>query len=139
MLPYFPRIVEGLKVYLTMKPEDETSISLQAQAIGKKTFYLQNLNYVIAISFSTDTFGALARTIGKDNFMPFASDSLQHGLTLVEQNNDPNLRRSVFGLFAALSTVMNDQMAPALPKVVELLIESIKSSEGIVVSFTLYF
>lgn len=39
MLPYFPRIVEGLKVYLTMKPEDETSISLQAQAIGKK--YLQ--------------------------------------------------------------------------------------------------
>uniref|UniRef100_A0A6M2DTC3 Putative karyopherin importin beta 3 n=1 Tax=Xenopsylla cheopis TaxID=163159 RepID=A0A6M2DTC3_XENCH len=112
MLPYFPRIVEGLKVYLTMKPEDETSISLQAQAI--------------------DTFGALARTIGKDNFMPFASESLQHGLTLIEENNDPNLRRSVFGLFAALSTVMNGQIGPALPKIVELMTESIKSSEGIV-------
>lgn len=81
----------------------------------------------------------MARTIGKDNFMPFASESLQHGLTLIEENNDPNLRRSVFGLFAALSTVMNGQIGPALPKIVELMTESIKSSEGIVVSLMIIF
>lgn len=62
-----------------------------------------------------------------------ASDTLQLGLKILDETNDPDIRRSVYALFAALSIVMKDDISPALPKIVEQMIDSIQSSEGIVV------
>ena len=58
MLPYFSRLIEGLKMYL-VKSDEEDIITLRPQAI--------------------DTFAALVRTIGKDNFLPLAVDTLNLG------------------------------------------------------------
>lgn len=55
-------------------------------------------------------------------------------MNLIEETNDPDIRKVVYGLFASISTVMKKDMAPALPKIVDFMIESIQSTEGIVVS-----
>lgn len=46
----------------------------------------------------TDTLGVLARTVGKDNFMPLAGDCIQMGMTLLSEATDPDLRRCWFVL-----------------------------------------
>lgn len=76
----------------------------------------------------------VAQFIGAENFKPLAPDTLQLGLKILNDTDDPDIRKSVFALFAALSIVMKDDISPALPKIVEQMIDSIQSSEGIVVS-----
>ncbi|XP_015437006.1 PREDICTED: importin-4 [Dufourea novaeangliae] len=111
MLPYFERIVSILDTYLSEKQTQET-MCLQVQAV--------------------DTLGVLARTIGDKNFAPLAGRSLNFGLNLLKETQDPDLRKSIFGLFASISTIMKKEMASALPDIVENMILSIQSSEGIV-------
>ena len=81
----------------------------------------------------TDTLGVIARTIGDKNFAPLADRSLNFGMKLLKQTEDPDLRKSVYGLLASISTIMKKEMATALPQIVEYMITSIQSSEGIVV------
>lgn len=76
----------------------------------------------------------IAQFIGADNFKPLATESLQLGLRILDSSDDPDVRKSVFALFAALAIVMKEDITPALPKIVEQMIDSIQSSEGIVVS-----
>lgn len=116
MLPYFPRLIEGLKAYL-VKTDDENIKELRPRAI--------------------DTLATLARTIGKENFMHLCIDTMNFALTLLsEANNDePELRTSLYNLLAALSEVMNVEMAPFLPKIVESMLESVKSTEGLMPKF----
>lgn len=111
MMPYFPRVIECLKEYLTADPDSDLSC-LQAQAV--------------------DTLGVLARTIGPDNFRPLSQESLQLGLNLVNATDDPDIKKSVYGLFASLSTVMKSDIGSVLPTIVQQMIESIQSSDGIV-------
>lgn len=114
MLPYFPQLIEGLKMYL-VKTDNEDIQSLRPQAI--------------------DTLATLARTIGKDNFMPLTNDTMNFALQLLrETNNDePELRTSLYNLFAALSEVLTLEMAPVLPEIVGRMLDSVKSSEEVVV------
>ena len=42
---------------------------------------------------AVDTLGMLARTIGKNNFMPLAEECIQLGLKLISELDDPDLRR----------------------------------------------
>ncbi|KAF7381213.1 hypothetical protein HZH68_016088 [Vespula germanica] len=114
MLPYFEKIISILNGYLTEKQTDET-MCLQIQAV--------------------DTLGVIARTIGDEHFAPLATRSLEFGLKLLKETEDPDLRKSIYGLFASISTVMKKEIAMALPQIVEYAINSIQSSEGIVPHF----
>jgi hypothetical protein len=42
-----------------------------------------------------DTLGVLARNIGPETFMPLADECVQLGLGLLENADDPDLRRCV--------------------------------------------
>ncbi|KAG7189765.1 hypothetical protein KM043_017429 [Ampulex compressa] len=114
MLPYFERIVSILNGYFTQTQTKET-MCLQIQAV--------------------DTLGVIARTIGNQHFAPLAARSLEFGMKLLKDTEDPDLRKSIYGLFASISTVMKKEMAMALPEIIEHMIISIQSSEGIVPHF----
>ncbi|KOC63425.1 Importin-4 [Habropoda laboriosa] len=114
MLPYFERVVSILNGYLSEKQTEET-MCLQVQAV--------------------DTLGVFARTIGEKNFAPLAGRSLEFGMKLLKETEDPDLKKSVYGLFASISTVMKKEMAAVLPEIIDNMISSIQSSEGIVPHF----
>ncbi|XP_066592125.1 importin-4-like [Prorops nasuta] len=114
MLPYFMKIISILNAYLTEKQTDE-NLCLQVQAI--------------------ETLGILARTIGDEHFSPLAGRSLNLGMTLLKETDDPDIRKSIYSLFASISTVIKKDMAVVLPHIIEYMITSIQSSEGIVPHF----
>ncbi|XP_076355100.1 importin-4-like isoform X1 [Tachypleus tridentatus] len=113
--PYFPQILEQLKVYLC-EPQPGELLPLQVQAV--------------------DTLGVLARTIGRNHFIPMASDCMNMGLSLIDKVHDPDLRRCTYGLFASISVVLKGDMSPYLPVVMENMIDSLQSTEGIVTHFS---
>lgn len=82
-----------------------------------------------------DTLGVLARTIGEQNFAPLATKSLELGLNLLKETDDPDAKKSIYGLLASISTVMKEEMSSVLPVIAEYMINSVQSSEGIVVIF----
>lgn len=116
MLPYFPQLVEGLNMYF-VKTEAEDIKELRPQAI--------------------DTLATLARTIGKENFLPLTNNVMNFALTFLAeiQNDEPELRTSLYNLFAALSEVVGPEMISVLPKIVERMLDSVKSSEEVVADF----
>lgn len=114
MLPYFPRLIEGLKVYL-VKSDNADICSLRPQAI--------------------DTLAALARTIGRENFLPLANDTMNFALTLLDDADDPDIRRSLYNLIASLAEVVHEEMAPVLPKIIERMITTVQSTEEVVPEF----
>lgn len=114
MIPYFPSIIEILKVYLTEEQSADT-ICIQTQAV--------------------DTLGVLARSVGSEHFLPLAQGTVELGLNLLNKTDDPELRKSCYGLFAALSTVLKDDMRNILHTVVETMLEALQSEEGIVPQF----
>ncbi|XP_053955032.1 importin-4-like [Anastrepha ludens] len=114
MLPYFPRLITILQSYLA-PTENEDIISLRPQAI--------------------DTLAALARTIGKQNFMPLATDTMTFALNLLEKAEDPDVRRALYNLIASLAEVVNEEMASVFPKVIERMFDSILSTEEVVPEF----
>ncbi|XP_003484719.1 importin-4 [Bombus impatiens] len=114
MLPYFEKIITILDGYLSEKQIEET-MCLQVQAV--------------------DTLGVIARTIGDKNFAPLAGRSLNFGMKLLKETEDPDLKKSIYGLFASISTIMKKEIASALPEIIEYMITSIQSSEGIVPHF----
>lgn len=111
MAPYFNQIIEILKMYL-VNSTDENIVALRPQAI--------------------DTLAAVAQNIGKDHFLPLAQDSLTFGLQLISEGQEPELKRSCYSLFASIGEVMNEEIAPALPKIIECMLASVRSSEGLV-------
>ncbi|XP_055689529.1 importin-4-like [Lutzomyia longipalpis] len=114
MLPYFQQIIQILKLYL-VKTDDEDLRALRPQAI--------------------DTLAALARTIGKENFLPLSSDALNFGLALIEDCKEPDLKRACYNLFASVAEVLNQDIASVLPTIVTAMLESVKSTEGIMPDF----
>ena len=85
-----------------------------------------------------DTLGVIVRTIGSngknDKTVAIALRALKCGMNLLKEIDDPDLKKSVYGLFASVSMVMQKEMDFALSPIVEQMISSIKSSEGVVVS-----
>ncbi|KAK2193044.1 hypothetical protein NP493_18g10006 [Ridgeia piscesae] len=115
MVPYFPQIIEELKKYLN-PTETESELKVQLQAL--------------------DTLSVLARTMKKEHFQPLANECVHLGLMLLDKNNDPDLRRCVFGLFSAVSTLLKTDMQPCLAIIVRQMIESVKSTEGLTVHYS---
>ena len=114
MLPYFPQLITGLKTYL-VRTEDEFICALRPQAI--------------------DTLASLARTIGKENFMPLTNDTITFAMSILEDASDPELRSSLYNLLAAIAEVLNAEFAPVLPKIVERMLTSVKSSDDVIPEF----
>ena len=77
---------------------------------------------------------ALARSIGEENFKPIAEDSIQLGLQLISTTEDPDIRKSSYGLFAAVSSILKEGMAPVLTTVVTHIMTSLQNKEGFSVS-----
>ncbi|XP_049829697.1 importin-4-like [Schistocerca gregaria] len=113
MIPYFPKITECLRLYLTDEIKEE--ISCQVQAL--------------------DTLGTMARAVGAENFLPLAEESIQLGLKFVQHKDEPDLRKAAFGLFASLASIMKEEMHSVLPTIVEIMMESIKSTDGLVPTY----
>ncbi|KAL6429712.1 hypothetical protein ACFW04_007549 [Cataglyphis niger] len=114
MLPYFETIIKIIDDYLTAETTDE-NMCLKVQAV--------------------DTLGVIARSIGEKHFAPLAGTFLTLGIKLLRNTEDPDLRKSLYGLFAAISTVVKKDMAIVLPELVEYMIMSITSSDGIMMHF----
>ncbi|KAK9877960.1 hypothetical protein WA026_020178 [Henosepilachna vigintioctopunctata] len=113
MQPYFPKIIEMLNVYINADPKSELH-ELQSDAI--------------------ECLAVVAQFIGVENFKPLAQDTLQLALRILDSTDDPDVKGKVYALLASLSIIMKEEIAPALPKVVEQMILSIQSSEGITYS-----
>ncbi|KAG4076996.1 hypothetical protein HA402_015983 [Bradysia odoriphaga] len=114
MLPYFQQIIEVLKVYL-VRSDNEDIVEIRPQAI--------------------DTLAALARTIGKENFMPLTTYTMEFALSMLDEASEPELRSSLYNLFAAIAEVVNAEMAPVLQKIVDRMLDSVKSSDDILPEF----
>ncbi|XP_020823937.1 importin-4 [Phascolarctos cinereus] len=109
LIPYFPTIMEHLREYLVTGREDLRPVQIQ----------------------SLETLGVLARAVGEP-MKPLAEECCHLGLSLCDQVDDPDLRRCTYSLFAALSGLMGEGLAPHLPKITILMMSSLRSTEGIV-------
>uniref|UniRef100_A0A452SH12 Importin 4 n=1 Tax=Ursus americanus TaxID=9643 RepID=A0A452SH12_URSAM len=119
LLPYFPTIMEHLREFLLTGHEDLQPVQIQ----------------------SLETLGVLARAVGEP-MRPLAEECCQLGLGLCDQVDDPDLRRCTTRssgsgrwaspLFAALSGLMHEGLAPHLPQITTLMLLSLRSTEGIV-------
>ncbi|XP_072479499.1 importin-4 isoform X1 [Notamacropus eugenii] len=109
LIPYFPTIMEHLREYLMTGREDLRPVQIQ----------------------SLETLGVLARAVGEP-MKPLAEECCHLGLSLCDQVDDPDLRRCTYSLFAALSGLMGEELAPHLPKITTLMMSSLSSTEGIV-------
>lgn len=109
LLPYFPTIMEHLREFLLTGREDLQPVQIQ----------------------SLETLGVLARAVGEP-MRPLAEECCQLGLGLCDQVDDPDLRRCTYSLFAALSGLMGEGLAPHLPQITTLMLLSLRSTEGIV-------
>ncbi|CAI7993545.1 Importin-4 [Geodia barretti] len=112
-LPYFDRTINLLKQYI-MLPHHQDTLILQAQAI--------------------DTLGTLARTVSEDNFRPLAAECVTLGVALL-QGEDPDLRRSVYGMLASVSCVIKEEMCGQLEPVVGRIFQALVSEEGVTVHY----
>lgn len=79
--------------------------------------------------------GVLARTVGEDTFKPLSQESLQLAMALLKKVDDPDLRKSVYGLLASISSVIKSEVGVVLPQVVEIMLNSLKSQEGILTEY----
>jgi len=113
MSSYFPTIMEYLKVILN-QPVTLDSVDVHSQTV--------------------DTLGCLARYIDPEVFLPVANECMEFGVKVLDDCEDPDLRRCTYGLFASVSIVLKFNITPYLPKIVPAMIESIKSEEGVVVN-----
>ncbi|CAG5114577.1 unnamed protein product, partial [Candidula unifasciata] len=112
MRPYFKDILELFKGFLTTSTEvKEEEKKLQLAAI--------------------DTLAVFARCIGEETFRPLATECVNLGLNLLNSSSDPDLRRCVYSLFAAISTVMKSDMADYLETITNCIFTSMKSTEGV--------
>ncbi|XP_038165776.1 importin-4 [Arvicola amphibius] len=109
LLPYFPTVMELLRGFLLTGHEDLQLVQIQ----------------------SLETLGVLARALG-ESMRPLANECCQLGLGLCSHVDDPDLRRCTYSLFAALSGLMGDGLAPYLPQITTLMLLSLRSTEGIV-------
>jgi len=85
-----------------------------------------------------DTLAVLARSLGNENFRPLANESLKIAITLVDKVDDPDLRRTTYGLFGALSGILEREMEGVLEHVITVMLGALKSEQGNTVGQALF-
>ncbi|XP_022227299.2 importin-4 [Drosophila obscura] len=109
LVPYFNPIVDILKNYLV----NDCDIALNELRIQ-----------------SIDTLAAITRTVGKENFMHLAQDTMNYCTNMLDQGpDDPDLRRAIYSLIGGLSVIVTEDMNTVFPKVIERLIQTVVSTE----------
>ncbi|WAR12428.1 IPO4-like protein [Mya arenaria] len=109
--PYFEEIIQQFRGYLVVTEGNEEMFKLQIQTI--------------------DTLGVLARCVGAEMFQPLTRESVQFGLNLLNTAEDPDQRRCIYGLFAALSTLLKGDIAEYLQTMMHFMLLSLRSNEGV--------
>jgi len=91
---------------------------------------------LILQSSALDTLATLASSAG-EAFVPIAKDSLSLAGKLVTGEADPDIRRAALNLSCAVVSLPNcpPEMLAVVPRLLECLMETLKSSEGIGVKF----
>ncbi|KAJ8965378.1 hypothetical protein NQ317_015677 [Molorchus minor] len=130
LMPYLPALMERLFVAL-----DPNGFSMQLKRVALSTLGSAASAVKERHCYAIESLAVVAQFIGAENFKPLAAESLQLGLRILDSTEDPDIKKSVYALFAALSIVMKDEIRSALPKIVKEMIESIQSSEGIVTHY----
>ncbi|KAF7988730.1 hypothetical protein HCN44_001303 [Aphidius gifuensis] len=125
MLPYFPKIMSILDIYLV-----NTNNEFVREFDDDDPRMESNPNCLLVQSL--DTLGVLARTIGEKNFSPFITKSMNLSITLLTEVYDPDVRKSIYGLLASLALLTKKEMAPVLPQILDYIINSMQSSDGVV-------
>lgn len=49
----------------------------------------------------------------------------------MKTKDDPDLRKCAYGVFASVASVLKDEIAPALPAIIPLLLNAVESNEGV--------
>lgn len=114
MAPYFEQIVALLKTHLLVETNSDSS-RLQLQSL--------------------ETLAQLTRSLGGQHIEKYAGDITQLAQSLLSsavKQDDPDLKKTCYRLFAALASVMQDRLAPELPGVIDSMVTSLQSSEGVV-------
>lgn len=114
ILPYFHKIIGILNVYINADPQSNL-FELQCYAI--------------------EALALVAQFIGPEHFKPLAEGTIQFSMKLLKETEDPDVKKSLYALFAALSIVIKEEFKPILSEVVSSMLESIQSSEGIVTHY----
>ncbi|XP_063678684.1 importin-4-like [Bolinopsis microptera] len=114
IVPFLGQVMEHLKVYLTA-PDTEDGIRLKTQAI--------------------DTLSVFARKIGKETFSPMAAECVQLGIANLSSADDPDLRRCIYSLFAAISSTCPEALYPCLDPIVKKMFETLESTEGMTTEY----
>ncbi|KAH9499795.1 Importin-4 [Bulinus truncatus] len=112
--PYFKDILDLFKIYLTPVTEGDDSEEIKKLQLA-----------------AIDTLAVFARSIGAETFQPLATECIELGFSLLQSSTDPDLRRCVYSLFAAISTVIKADMGPYLEKIVNSIFASMRSTEGV--------
>lgn len=82
-----------------------------------------------------DALGVLVRTLGKTH-MQLSEDCLKLGMSLIENEiSDPDIRRTAFGLFSAVASIVGENMSPFLEKIIKSMLTSVESTEGLIAHF----
>ncbi|XP_063769722.1 importin-4 isoform X2 [Pseudophryne corroboree] len=111
--PFFPSVMEVLKVHLMQTGEEGRPVQIQC----------------------LETLGILVYSLGKETFLHLSEDCCLLGLNLCDRIDDPNIRSCAYHLFAALSEVMEESISNHLEKMTTLMLLSLKSKEGIVLHY----
>ena len=124
VVPYFDRVMAHLKAYLALNAADAAG-DPETQSLMVQ---------------SMDTLGFLVAALGDNdsvtnNSSTLAEDSCQLGLDLVTKHDDPDVRKGAYSLFAHIASAVGQRMNPALPKIVELMLRSLGSKEGISIEY----
>lgn len=87
---------------------------------------------ILLQSSALDTLATLASAAG-EAFVPMARESLRLAGQLVTAETDPDIRRAALNLSCSVVSLPNapDELLSAVPKILECLMETLKSTEGI--------
>lgn len=80
----------------------------------------------------------VAEGVGEQHFKPLARGTLEMSLSLID-TYDPDLRKAIFAVFAAMSIIMKDEIVDALPVMIHEIIATLENSDGVVVSISYTF
>ncbi|RDD47604.1 Importin-4 [Trichoplax sp. H2] len=112
--PYFQGIVDILKPYIILHVADSGEcFDLRLQAI--------------------DTLGCLIRCTNEEILGSFAEECVQLGLNLINEVDDPDLRRCIYSLIAAISNPTPNVIRKYINTIAMRMISSIQSRDGLLI------
>ncbi|XP_022906239.1 importin-4-like [Onthophagus taurus] len=114
IMPYFQKIIEILFTYINANPDSDIH-ELQ--------------------SYALECLATVADTVDPETFKPLSQQTLEMALKILAESEDPDVKKSIYALCAALAGVMKEGINPALPTIVDAMIKTIQSSEGIIAHY----